>query len=174
MPTTQPYNFLATEKKWQTYWNKHNIYAAKDNDTTREKKYILVEFPFPSGESLHVGHCFRYTVPDIYARYLRLKGYNVLFPMGWDAFGLPTEERARKEGISPQETTTKNIANLKNNIQRMGYSVDWEREFSTTNPSYYKWTQWIFAQMYKQRKAVQKDVEQIFCLGILTVKKTVC
>jgi leucyl-tRNA synthetase len=169
MSAVEPYNFLATEKKWQDYWNTHNIYKAIDNDKTREKKYILVEFPFPSGESLHVGHCFRYTVPDIYARYLRLKGFNVLFPMGWDAFGLPTEERARKEGISPQETTKKNIANLKNNIQRMGYSVDWDREFSTTDPSYYKWTQWIFTEMYKAGLAVQKNVELWWCENLGTV-----
>jgi leucyl-tRNA synthetase len=169
MSEQQTYDFLAVEQKWQTNWLENNTYQAVDNDTTREKKYILVEFPFPSGESLHVGHCFRYTVPDIYARFLRMKGYNVLFPMGWDAFGLPTEERARKEGVKPQITTAKNIANLKSNIQRMGYGVDWNREFSTADPEYYKWTQWIFTEFYKAGLAVQKDVELWYCEALGTV-----
>ena len=125
------FDFKTIEKKWQDFWLTNHTYKAKDGDTTREKKYILVEFPFPSGASLHVGHVFRYTVPDIYSRFLRQKGYNVLFPMGWDAFGLPAEEYARKTGQNPRITTEQNIAGIKQNIQKMGYSIDWNREFST-------------------------------------------
>jgi leucyl-tRNA synthetase/ADP-ribose pyrophosphatase YjhB (NUDIX family) len=163
------FDFKAVEKKWQDFWLTNQTYQATDGDTTREKKYILVEFPFPSGASLHVGHVFRYTVPDIYSRFLRQKGYNVLFPMGWDAFGLPAEEYARKTGQNPRITTEQNIAGIKRNIQKMGYGIDWNREFSTTDPEYYKWTQWIFKQFYEQGLAMQKDVELWYCENLGTV-----
>ena len=163
------FDFKTVEKKWQDFWHTNHTYQAVDGDTTREKKYILVEFPFPSGASLHVGHVFRYTVPDIYSRFLRQRGYNVLFPMGWDAFGLPAEEYARKTGQNPKITTEQNIIGIKKNIQRMGYGIDWNREFSTTDPEYYKWTQWIFKKFYEQGLAVQKDVELWWCENLGTV-----
>lgn len=163
------FDFGRIEKKWQEYWYANSIYEAIDNDDSREKKYILVEFPFPSGASLHVGHLFRYTVPDIYARFLRMQGYNVMFPMGWDAFGLPAEEYARKTGINPRITTETNIANLKQNILKMGYGVDWSRELATTDPQYYKWTQWIFKKFYEAGLAEQKDVELWWCEELGTV-----
>ncbi|NJK71372.1 MAG: class I tRNA ligase family protein, partial [Thermales bacterium] len=119
--------------------------------------------------SLHVGHLFRYTVPDIYARFLRMQGYNVMFPMGWDAFGLPAEEYARKTGINPRITTETNIANLKQNILKMGYGVDWSRELATTDPQYYKWTQWIFKKFYEAGLAEEKDVELWWCEELGTV-----
>jgi leucyl-tRNA synthetase len=157
------------EQKWQDIWYKNNLYKAIDNDKTRQKVYILTEFPFPSGVSLHVGHCFRYTVPDIYSRFLRMQGKNVMFPIGWDAFGLPTEEFARKTGQNPLEVTQKNISNLKKDLQKMGYGIDWQREFSTTQSDYYKWTQWIFGLFYKAGLAEQKEVELWWCEELSTV-----
>jgi leucyl-tRNA synthetase/inosine/xanthosine triphosphate pyrophosphatase family protein/predicted NUDIX family NTP pyrophosphohydrolase len=163
------FDFTEVEARWQQKWLEENTYEAQDNDITREKKYILVEFPFPSGANLHVGHIFRYTVPDIYSRFLRMRGYNVLFPMGWDAFGLPAEEFARKTGQNPRITTEQNIAGIKKNIQKMGYGIDWNREINTTDPEYYKWTQWIFKQFYNEGLAVQKDVELWWCEALGTV-----
>lgn len=163
------FDFKTIEQKWQSLWFERNTYRATDNDTTREKKYILTEFPFPSGASLHIGHCFRYTTPDIYSRYLRMKGYNVLFPMGWDAFGLPAEEYARKTGVNPKITTRQNITSMKQNLQKVGYGFDWSREFSTTDPEYYKWTQWMFQEFYKANLAEQKDVELWWCEALGTV-----
>ncbi len=165
----QSYDFKETEKYWKKFWLEHNLYKARDNDLSKEKKYILTEFPYPSGSSLHVGHCFRYTVPDVYSRFLRMKGYNVLFPIGWDAFGLPTEERARKEGKNPKVTTKENIANFKDQVLRMGYGFDWDREINTTDPDYYKWTQWIFGEFFKAGLAEQKEVELWWCPNLGTV-----
>lgn len=156
------------ETYWQQFWYQHNLYRAIDFDS-RPKKYILTEFPYPSGASLHIGHAFRYTVPDVYARFLRMNGYNVLFPMGWDAFGLPTEERARKEGKNPRLITQENIQNFKTQLLRMGYGFDWDREFSTTDPEYYKWTQWIFGEFYKAGLAEQKEMEVWWCPELKTV-----
>ena len=164
---SNPYKDI--ELKWQDFWYKNNIYAAVDNDQTREKKYILTEFPYPSGASLHVGHCYRYTVPDVYARFLRMRGYNVLFPIGWDAFGLPAEEYARKTGINPKVVIAENIRLFREQLKKMGYGFDWVREFSTTDPEYYKWTQWIFAEMYKLGLAEQKDTELWWCENLATV-----
>lgn len=161
------YNFI--QEKWQDVWYKNSLYQALDGDSVKEKIYILTEFPFPSGASLHVGHCFRYTVPDIYSRFLRMSGKNVMFPMGWDAFGLPTEEFARKTGKNPKEVTKENIQNLKNDLQKMGYGFDWKREFSTTEESYYKWTQWIFAEFYKAGLAQQAEIELWWCPEMGTV-----
>lgn len=157
------------EQKWAKMWYENNLYAAQDFDPYREKKYILTEFAFPSGSSLHVGHCFRYTVPDIYCRFLRMNGYNVLFPTGWDAFGLPTEEFARKTGANPAEVTKENIALLKSDFEKMGYGFDWSREINTTDPEYYKWTQWIFGQLYKAGLARQEEIEVWYCPALSTV-----
>jgi leucyl-tRNA synthetase len=152
-------SYSEIENKWQKSWYQNNLYKAVDNDKKRQKMYILTEFPFPSGASFHVGHGFRYTVPDIYSRFLRMKGYNVMFPIGWDAFGLPTEEFARKTGANPKEVTKQNIESLKNDMLMMGYSIDWERELSTTDEDYYKWTQWIFGEFYKAGLAEQAETE---------------
>jgi mutator protein MutT len=165
--STNPY--LNIEQKWQKLWYDHNVYGAKDNDHTRPKKYILEEFPYPSGAKLHIGHCFRYTAPDVYSKFLRMQGYNVLFPIGWDAFGLPAEEYARKTGINPKVVTKENIANFKAQLQSLGFGFDWAREFATTDPDYYKWTQWIFGELYKAGLAEQKEVELWWCENLATV-----
>lgn len=157
------------EKKWQKIWSRAALYSSVDFQNKKEKFYILTEFPFPSGASLHVGHCFRYTVPDIYSRFLRMSGKNVMFPMGWDAFGLPTEEFARKTGKNPVDVTKENIKNLKSDLQTMGYGFDWNREFSTTDADYYQWTQWIFTLFYKAGLATQTEVELWWCPEMGTV-----
>jgi leucyl-tRNA synthetase len=162
------YDFKTVEQKWQDIWYSQNTYQA-DNQSSKPKKYILVEFPFPSGASLHMGHLFRYTVPDIYSRFLRHQGYNVLFPMGWDAFGLPAEEYARKTGKNPRVTTEENIAKFKEQIKKFGFGVDWSREFSTTDKEYYKWTQWMFKKFYEAGLAEQREVELWYCEALGTV-----
>ena len=162
------YDFQTVESKWRAHWAKTEPYVAL-NDSAKPKKYILVEFPFPSGASLHMGHLFRYTVPDIYARYQRHLGHNVLFPMGWDAFGLPAEEYARKTGQNPRETTKQNIAKFKEQINRFGFGIDWSREFATTDPDYYKWTQWLFKKFYEAGLAERREVELWYCPALGTV-----
>ncbi|MEI6729341.1 MAG: class I tRNA ligase family protein [bacterium] len=164
-----PNNYQEIEQKWQKLWYENNLYKAVDGDPDKEKKYILTEFPFPSGASLHVGHCFRYTVPDIYSRFLRMQGKNVMFPMGWDAFGLPTEEFARKTGADPKEVTKQNIVSLKSDLQKIGFGIDWDREIATTDADYYKWTQWIFSQFYKAGLAEQTEIELWWCENLSTV-----
>ncbi len=156
------YDFKAIEKKWQDYWYENNTFAAKD-DYTLPKYYCLVEFPYPSGEGLHVGHPRSYTALDIVARKKRLQGYNVLYPMGWDAFGLPTENYAIKNHIHPSVVTKKNIAHFKSQLQSLGFSFDWTREINTTDPEYYKWTQWIFLQMFKRGLAYKKEMAVNWC-----------
>jgi leucyl-tRNA synthetase len=163
------YNASEVELKWQQTWYKDNLYKSVDNDQTREKRYILVEFPYPSGEKLHMGHTLRYTYPDIYSRYLRMKGYNVLFPIAYDSFGLPTEERARKDGKNPAVTTKENIEAFREQVKSLGYSFDWEREFSTTDPDYYKWTQWIFGEMFKKGLVEQRQIDLWWCPNMGTV-----
>jgi leucyl-tRNA synthetase len=145
-----PYNFTTIEKKWQQYWLANNTFRALDpvDAGGMPKKYILDMFPYPSGAGLHVGHPEGYTATDIYSRYFRMKGYNVLHPMGWDAFGLPAEQYAIKNNVHPRDTTRKNIDNFRKQIQMLGLSYDWEREVDTTDPGYYKWTQWIFLQLF--------------------------
>jgi leucyl-tRNA synthetase len=165
----EAFNFTSIEQEWSTKWYDHNLYRAIDNDLEKPKKYFLVEFPYPSGDSLHVGHVFRYTVPDVFARFYRMKGYNVLYPIGFDSFGLPTEERARKEGKNPVETTRENIKTFKSQLRSMGYSFDWEREFSTTDPEYYKWTQWIFKQLFNAGLVTQQEVDLWWCPAMATV-----
>lgn len=156
------YNFKKIEFKWQNIWYTQNTFAAKD-DYSLPKYYCLVEFPYPSGQGLHVGHPRSYTALDIVARKKRLEGYNVLYPMGWDAFGLPTENFAIKNHIHPAEVTKKNVAHFKEQLQSLGFSFDWTREINTTDPSYYKWTQWIFLQMFKKGLAYKKEMAVNWC-----------
>ena len=156
------YDFAAIEKKWQDIWDEEKTFAAK-NDYTLPKYYALVEFPYPSGQGLHVGHPRSYTALDIVARKKRMEGYNVLYPMGWDAFGLPTENYAIKNHIHPEIVTKKNIAHFKQQLKSLGLSFDWDREINTTDPSYYKWTQWIFLQLYKKGLAYKATMPVNWC-----------
>ncbi len=156
------YNFKKIEKKWQDIWYRQNTFAAKE-DYSLPKFYCLVEFPYPSGQGLHVGHPRSYTALDIVARKKRLQGYNVLYPMGWDAFGLPTENFAIKNHIHPAEVTKNNVAHFKQQLQSLGFSFDWTREINTTDPSYYKWTQWIFLQLFKKGLAYKKEMAVNWC-----------
>ena len=156
------YNYAQIEKKWQDIWDEKQTFAAKD-DYSLPKFYGLVEFPYPSGQGLHVGHPRSYTAIDIVCRKKRLEGYNVLYPMGWDAFGLPTENFAIKNHIHPAEVTKKNIANFKRQLKSLGFSFDWSREINTTDPSYYKWTQWIFLQLNKKGLAYKKKMSVNWC-----------
>ena len=156
------YDYAQIEKKWQDIWDEKQTFAAKD-DYTLPKFYGLVEFPYPSGQGLHVGHPRSYTALDIVSRKKRLEGYNVLYPMGWDAFGLPTENFAIKNHIHPSIVTEKNIANFKHQLKSLGFSFDWSREINTTDPEYYKWTQWIFLQLYKKGLAYKKKMSVNWC-----------
>ncbi len=158
----EKYDFAKTEKKWQTIWEEKQTFAAS-NDFTKPKFYALVEFPYPSGQGLHVGHPRSYTALDIVARKRRLQGYNVLYPMGWDAFGLPTENYAIKNHIHPEIVTQKNVARFKQQLQSLGLSFDWSREINTTDPNYYKWTQWIFLQLFKKGLAYKKMTTVNWC-----------
>ncbi len=151
------YDFNAIEKKWQQYWEEHKTFKAIDCDNSRPKYYVLDMFPYPSAQGLHVGHPEGYTATDIVARYKRTKGFNVLHPMGWDAFGLPAEQYAVKTGTAPKATTQKNVDNIRKQIKSLGFSYDWDREVNTTDPNYYKWTQWIFLKMFN---SCFDDVEQ--------------
>ena len=156
------YHPTEIEPKWQKKWEKEKLYQAKDF-SDKPKKYLLVEFPYPSGDGLHVGHCRSYSALDALARKKRMEGFNVLFPIGWDAFGLPTENYALKTGIHPIEATKKNIANIKRQCQSMGFSFDWSREINTTDPQYYKWTQWIFLKLFERGLAYQAQIPINWC-----------
>ena len=156
------YDYAQIEKKWQDIWDEKQTFAARD-DYSLPKFYGLVEFPYPSGQGLHVGHPRSYTAIDIVCRKKRLLGYNVLYPMGWDAFGLPTENFAIKNHVHPAEVTKKNIANFKRQLKSLGFSFDWSREINTTDPAYYKWTQWIFLQLYKKGLAYKKKMSVNWC-----------
>ncbi|MBQ7543196.1 MAG: leucine--tRNA ligase [Clostridia bacterium] len=156
------YDFKAVEKKWQQKWEESGVFHAKQ-DFTLPKYYCLVEFPYPSGQGLHVGHPRSYTALDTVARKKRLQGYNVLYPMGWDAFGLPTENYAIKNHIHPEVVTKNNVARFKQQLQSLGFSFDWSREVNTTDPGYYKWTQWIFLQLYKKGLAYKKEMSVNWC-----------
>ncbi|WP_138159311.1 leucine--tRNA ligase [Peptoniphilus catoniae] len=156
------YNPNKIEKKWQDFWDKNETYRA-ENDSNKEKFYALVEFPYPSGQGLHVGHPRPYTALDIVARKRRYQGYNVLFPMGWDAFGLPTENFAIKNKIHPRVVTEENVARFKKQLKSIGFSFDWSREVNTTDPDYYKWTQWIFLQMFKHGLAYKSEMPINWC-----------
>ena len=157
------YDFTAIEKKWQKKWMEEKTFAAVTGDTTRPKFYGLVEFPYPSGNGLHVGHARPYTAMDVVARKKRMDGYNVLFPIGYDAFGLPTENFAIKNHIHPAKVTHDNVANFRRQLQMLGYSFDWDREVNTTDPSYYKWTQWIFLQLFKKGLAYKTSMPVNWC-----------
>ncbi|MBL7078286.1 leucine--tRNA ligase [Candidatus Shapirobacteria bacterium] len=156
-------DFKKQEKKWQAVWEKQGWYKAVDSDKTKKKKYVLVEFPYPSGEGLHVGHAFSMTGADVYARFCRMSGFNVLFPMGWDAFGLPTENYAIKTGIQPQLATKNNTDNFRRQMKKLAFSFDWEREVNTTDPDYYAWTQWIFIQLFKKGLAYKEEKPINWC-----------
>ena len=153
------------EPKWQQYWEKHKFYQAEDPGlfSRKPKKYILIEFPYPSGDGLHVGHARSYVALDAVARQKRMSGYNVLFPIGWDAFGLPTENYALKTGIHPQKATEKNIETFKRQLKSLGLSFDWSREINTTDPKYYKWTQWIFLKLFEKGLAYQAEMPINWC-----------
>ena len=156
------YDHKQVEKKWQDIWDEKQCFQA-ENGSDKEKFYALVEFPYPSGQGLHVGHPRSYTALDIVARKKRMQGYNVLYPMGWDAFGLPTENFAIKNHVHPAEVTKKNIARFKSQLKSLGLSFDWSREINTTDPSYYKWTQWIFLQLFKKGLAYKKEMSVNWC-----------
>jgi len=162
------YPFDHIEPKWQRYWLEHKTFAAKE-DPTKPKLYVLDMFPYPSGAGLHVGHPEGYTATDIYCRYKRMRGFNVLHPMGWDAFGLPAEQYAIETGTHPAVTTRKNIDTFRRQIQMLGFSYDWDREVDTTDPQYYKWTQWIFLQLFKHGLAYEAEVPVWWCDGCKAV-----
>ena len=156
------YNHKVVEKKWQKVWDDEKAFAAT-NDYSKPKYYVLVEFPYPSGQGLHVGHPRPYTALDIVARKRRMQGYNVLYPMGWDAFGLPTENYAIKNKIHPKIVTENNVKHFKDQLHSLGYSFDWDREINTTDPKYYKWTQWIFLKLFKAGLAYKKEMPINWC-----------
>jgi len=155
------YNPREIEPKWQKHWEKEKLYQAKDNAS--KKQYVLIEFPYPSGDGLHVGHARSYIALDVVSRKKRMQGFNVLFPIGFDAFGLPTENYALKTGIHPQKATEKNIANYKRQLKSLGLSFDWSREINTTDPNYYKWTQWIFLKLFEKGLAYQAEMPINWC-----------
>lgn len=156
------YNHKNIEPKWQKYWDENDVFKTEDF-IDKPKYYILDMFPYPSGSGLHVGHPLGYIATDILARFKRHQGYNVLHPMGWDAFGLPAEQYAIKTGTHPSKTTKDNVANFKRQIKMLGFSYDWSREINTTDPEYVKWTQWIFVQLYKKGLAYEAEVPVNWC-----------
>lgn len=162
------YDYKQVEKKWQKYWDEHESFKV-DIDRSKPKFYALVEFPYPSGQGLHVGHPRSYTALDIVARAKRMQGYNVLYPMGWDAFGLPTENFAIRNKIHPKIVTENNIKRFKSQLKALGLSFDWSREINTTDPSYYKWTQWIFLQLFKRGLAYKKEMNVNWCTSCKVV-----
>jgi leucyl-tRNA synthetase len=158
------YPFKEIETKWQTYWQEHQTFrVAAELDASRPKYYVLDMFPYPSGEGLHVGHPEGYTASDIVARYKRMRGFNVLHPMGWDAFGLPAEQYALKTGTHPKVTTERNIERFREQLKALGFSYDWDREVNTTDPGYYRWTQWIFKQLFERGLAYQEELPVWWC-----------
>ena len=162
------YDFKATEAKWQKIWDEQKTFKTKD-DKTMPKFYGLIEFPYPSGAGLHVGHPRSYTAMDIISRYKRMTGHNVMYTMGWDAFGLPTENFAMKNHIHPEIVTKNNVARFKAQLKSLGLSFDWDREINTTDKDYYKWTQWIFLQMFKHGLAYKKEMNVNWCTGCKVV-----
>jgi len=162
---SRTYDFNEIEKKWQNFWHENKTFKAIDNDDVKPKYYVLDMFPYPSGQGLHVGHPEGYTASDIVARYKRTKGFNVLHPMGWDAFGLPAEQYAIQTGTHPAQTTQKNIDSMRRQIKSLGFSYDWDRQVDTTDPKYFKWTQWIFLKMFNsyfdETEQKAKPIEQL-------------
>jgi len=167
--TTNEYDFTAIEKKWQAYWEANKTFKVNDFEAGKPKFYCLDMFPYPSGAGLHVGHPEGYTATDILCRYKRMRGFNVLHPMGWDAFGLPAEQYAVETGTHPAVTTERNINRFREQIKALGFSYDWDREVNTTDPGYYKWTQWIFEQLYKKGLAYVAEVPVNWCPALGTV-----
>jgi leucyl-tRNA synthetase len=165
---SKTYDHHAIESKWQAYWEQHRPFRASE-DLSKPKFYCLDMFPYPSGSGLHVGHLEGYTATDIVSRYKRMRGFNVLHPMGWDAFGLPAEQYAVKTGIHPAMTTAENIATFRRQMKRVGLSYDWERELSTTDPQYYRWTQWIFLKLFERGLAYVAEVPVNWCPALGTV-----
>jgi len=163
------YNHLEIEPKWQKKWLDKKAFSAADNDKTKKPVYVLDMFPYPSGAGLHVGHPEGYTATDIFCRYLRMADFNVLHPMGWDAFGLPAENYAIETGTQPRISTDKNIIRFKKQIQSLGFSYDWDREIDTTDPDYFKWTQWIFLQLFKKGLAYEAEIPVNWCPELKTV-----
>lgn len=163
------YNFGEIEKKWQNYWEENQTFKTDSTDRSKPKYYALDMFPFPSGAGLHVGHPEGYTATDIMSRYKRMNGYNVLHPMGWDSFGLPAENYAIKTGTHPEETTQKNIGTFTRQLKTLGFSYDWSREIATSNVDYYKWTQWIFVQLYNKGLAYEDEISVNWCPALKTV-----
>ena len=157
------YDHKSIESRWQKFWSENQTFKSEDISTNKPKYYVLDMFPYPSGAGLHVGHALGYVATDIVARYKRMKGFNVLHPMGWDAFGLPAEQYAIKTGTHPKETTNQNVSNFKKQINSLGFSYDWSREINTTDPNYYKWTQWIFMQLYNKGLAYEQEVAVNWC-----------
>jgi len=171
---SKAYDFASIEPKWQRYWEEHKTFRAPGPgdpgfDPKKPKYYILDMFPYPSGEGLHVGHPEGYTATDIVARYKRMRGFNVLHPMGWDAFGLPTEQYARQTGVHPAEATRRNIETFRRQIKSLGFSYDWDREINTSDPKYYRWTQWIFLKLFERGLAYEADVPVWWCEELGTV-----
>ncbi|MGA2603940.1 MAG: leucine--tRNA ligase [Verrucomicrobiia bacterium] len=162
------YPFDKIEPKWQRYWADHKTFAARE-DAAKKKLYVLDMFPYPSGAGLHVGHPEGYTATDIYCRFQRMRGFNVLHPMGWDAFGLPAEQYAIDTGTHPSATTKNNVNNFRRQIQMLGFSYDWDHEVDTTDPEYFKWTQWIFLQLFKKGLAYESEVPVWWCEGCKAV-----
>ena len=162
------YDYKSIEKKWQKIWEEKKVFAAK-NDYTLPKYYALIEFPYPSGTGLHVGHPRPYTALDIVARKRRMQGYNVLYPIGWDAFGLPAENYAIKNHVHPAVVTKENVKRFTEQIKSLGLSFDWDREVNTTDPGYYKWTQWIFLQLFKKGLAYKKEMAVNWCTSCKVV-----
>src|SRR5882672_8984011 len=162
------YNFLEIEPYWQSFWEENRSFAA-ETSTAKPKYYVLDMFPYPSGAGLHIGHPEGYTATDILARYKRAKGFNVLHPIGWDAFGLPAEQHAVKTGTHPASNTRNNIANFKRQIKALGFSYDWEREINTTDPRYFRWTQWIFLRLFQRGLAYVDERPVWWCPELRTV-----
>ncbi|PLX31722.1 MAG: leucine--tRNA ligase, partial [Ignavibacteria bacterium] len=162
------YPFTDIEATWQQYWEEHKTFKAVE-DHDKPKYYVLDMFPYPSGAGLHVGHPEGYTATDIVCRYKRMRGFNVLHPMGWDAFGLPAEQYAVKTGVHPAITTKQNVETFRRQMKMIGFSYDWDREVDTTDPKYVKWTQWIFTQLYKKGLAYMAEVPVNWCPELGTV-----
>ena len=160
---TVAYNFNEIERKWQQFWEEQKTFRAEDCDASRPKYYVLDMFPYPSGEGLHVGHPEGYTASDIVARYKRMKGFNVLHPMGWDAFGLPAENDAIKKGVHPRLNTQRNIENFKRQLNDIGAMYDWSREIDTSSSEFCRWTQWIFLEMYNHGLAYKSEMPINWC-----------
>src|SRR5262250_434628 len=165
MPRYDPH---AIERKWQHYWEREKTFRAVEKPGV-PKRYVLDMFPYPSGEGLHVGHPEGYTATDMWCRYQRMRGFNVLHPMGWDAFGLPAEQYAIQTGIHPRVVTQRNIDNFRRQLKRLGFSYDWDREVDTTDPAYYKWTQWIFLKLYQRGLAYVDEIPVNWCPALGTV-----